>query len=476
MSDTTHRRETQAVVIGGGPGGYACAIRLAQLGVKTLLVHKGPLGGVCLNIGCIPSKALIAASKLVEHARHGPEMGVTFGEPRIEVSQLMAWKDGVVSRLTGGIAQLLRANGAHTVQGVARFLSPRSLEVAVDGAERPYEVHFDHAIIATGSHPTEIPGFVLDEHHVVSSTGALAFERVPARLAVIGGGYIGMELGGAWQRLGSEVTIIEYAAHVLPGFERDVVRPVAKRFVKRGGRILTSSRAARWEPAPGGGLCVRIEDTKRGAVDTVEADVVLLTVGRRPNSRGLGLHLAGVQVDDKGFVVVDGAQRTNVPHIHAIGDVAGEPMLAHKATREGEVAAEVIAGLPSAFDARGIPAAVFTDPEIATVGLTATEAAAQGHEVRTGRFSFAANGRALSLGEAEGFLRLVFDAQSEILLGAQIVGPSASDLIAELGLALEMGAQATDIGQTIHAHPTLGEAVMEAANAALGHAIHAINR
>ncbi|MDP6946825.1 MAG: FAD-dependent oxidoreductase, partial [Myxococcota bacterium] len=335
---------------------------------------------------------------------------------------------------------------------------------------------FEHAVIATGSVPTEIPGFSFDGTHVVSSTEALAWTKAPERIVVIGGGYIGMEMGGVWQRLGSKVTVVEYADRILPGFAKDLSRPVQRRFKSLGGTIKASTKATSWKKAKGGSVTVTVEDLKKGTETKLQADVILLTVGRRPMSEGLGLEAAGVATDPRGIITVDGAQRTNVPHVFAIGDVAGEPMLAHKGSKEGEVAAEVIAGKAAAFDVRGIPAVVFTDPEIAAVGMTEQEAKEAGHKVSVGRFSFAANGRALSLNDADGFVRLVFDTDTEVLLGGQIVGPEASNLIAEVGLALEMGALASDLALTIHAHPTLSETVMEASAASLGHAIHALGK
>ena len=487
--------DTQAVVIGAGPGGYVCAIRLAQLGVRTVLVEKGALGGVCLNVGCIPSKALISASKLVSQLRAAAVMGIHVDGVRVDLAAMMTWKDGIVGKLTGGVGSLVKANGGQVLSGAAAFADPHAV-VVTDAAGGETVVRFEHAVIATGSTPAELPGFACDGVHVVTSTEALAFARVPERLVVIGGGYIGMEMGGVWQRLGAQVTVVEYLEQLLPGFEGDLVRPVAKRFKVEGGEALTGTRAVSWAPRGGGGLSVTVEDKKSGKTRVLEADVILSTVGRRPNTAGLNLEAdailsttgrrpntagldlaaAGLATDDKGFLAVDGAQRTAVDHIFAIGDVAGEPMLAHKASKEGEVAAEVIAGRAAAFDVRAVPAVVFTDPEIASVGLTAKQARAQGHVVKTGKFSFAANGRALSLNEGDGFVRLVIDADSEAVLGMEEVGPEVSNLIAEVGLAIELGATASDIGLTIHAHPTLTEAVMEAANAALGHAIHALNR
>ncbi|MFT7579551.1 MAG: dihydrolipoamide dehydrogenase, partial [Myxococcota bacterium] len=299
---------------------------------------------------------------------------------------------------------------------------------------------------------------------------------LPKKMVVIGGGYIGMEMGGVYQRLGTEVTVVEYMDQLLPAFASDLVRPVARRFKEAGGTILTSTKALGWDKWDGGGVAVRVEDRKAGETKTLEADVILVTTGRRPSVEGLGLEATGLTTDDGGFLKVDGAQRTDVDHIFAIGDVAGEPMLAHKATKEGEVAAEVIAGHPAAFDSRAVPAVVFTDPEIATVGLSAKEARAAGHVIKTGKFAFSANGRALSLNDTDGFVRIVVDAHSSIILGMEAVGPEVSNLIAEIGLAIEMGAVASDVGMTIHAHPTLTEAVMEAANAAIGQAIHMVNR
>jgi len=467
--------DTQAVVIGAGPGGYLCAIRLAQLGVRTTLVEKGALGGVCLNVGCIPSKALISASKLVEQIRAANTMGIHVDGVRVDLTEMMTWKDGIVGKLTGGVGSLVKANGGQILHGTASFADAHAV-VVTDAEGGETVVRFEHAVIATGSTPAEVPGFAFDGVHVITSTEALAFDAVPEQLVVIGGGYIGMEMGGVWQRLGTQVTVVEYMDQLLPGFEPDLVRPVARRFKKAGGKALTGTRAVGWEAREGGGVTVTVENRKTGKTQTIEAVAVLSTVGRRPNTSGLNLEGLGLTTDDRGFLSVDGAQRTALDHIFAIGDVAGEPMLAHKASKEGEVAAEVIAGRPGAFDVRAVPAVCFTDPEIATVGLTAKQARDQGHVVKTGKFSFAVNGRALSLNDADGFVRLVIDADSEVVLGMEAVGPEVSNLIAEVGLAIELGATASDIGLTIHAHPTLAEAVMEAANAALGHAVHALNR
>jgi dihydrolipoamide dehydrogenase len=469
---------TNTVVIGAGPGGYVAAVRLGQLKVPTVLVEKGELGGVCLNVGCIPSKALISASKLVEQARHAEAMGLTFEGLRVDLAKMMQWKGGVVDKLTSGVGGLVKGNGCQIVRGAAKFTGPKTLVVSGEGGETT--VKFDHAIIATGSAPSPIPGFAFDGKFVLSSTEALAFSEVPKKLVVIGGGYIGMELGGVWQRLGSSVTVVEYMDQLLPGFEPDLVRPVSKRFKDAGGEVMLSTRAVGWEPIAGGGpgqrVKVHLEERQSGERKVLEADAILLTVGRRPVTAGLGLEAVGLSPNQAGFLEVDGAQRTVVSHIFAIGDVAGQPMLAHKASKEGEVAAEVIAGHPAAFDVRAIPAVCFTDPEVATVGLSVKDAKAAGHEVAVGKFSFAANGRALSLNDTDGFVRVIADKQSGVLLGFEAVGPEVSNLVAEAALAIEMGALASELGQTIHAHPTLAEAVMEAANAALGQAIHALNR
>lgn len=468
--------ETQAVVIGGGPGGYVCAIRLAQLGVKTVLVERDTLGGVCLNVGCIPSKALISASKLVAQIKDASAMGVHVDGVRLDLAAMMGWKRSVVEKLTGGVGQLVRGNGARVVLGDARFVGPQVLAVT-EGDGGVTTIRFEQAVIATGSTPTALPGFAFDGEHVMSSTEALELGWLPDRLVVIGGGYIGMELGGVYQRLGTAVTVVEFMDRLLPGFAPDLVRPVAKRFREQGGTVLTATKAISWgKGADGTGVKVVVESLGSGERRSLEADAILLTAGRRPRTEGLGLAVLGLQTDARGFLEVDGEQRTRVRHVFAIGDVAGEPMLAHKASKEGEVAAEVIAGHAAAFDARAVPAVVFTDPEIAVVGMTAAEAEAAGHEVKTGRFAFAANGRALSLNDSDGFVRVTIDAASKVLLGMEVVGPEASNLIAEAALAIELGATAEDVGLTIHAHPTLTEAVMEACNAALGHAIHAMNR
>lgn len=473
----TNRVETDCVVLGAGPGGYVAAIRLGQLGVKTLLVEAQDLGGVCLNVGCIPSKALVSASKLVARLRDAEAMGIHVDGVRVDMGQLMAWKGEIVAKLTGGVGQLVRGNGAAILRGRGRFAGPHELDVTEPDGTHTI-VHFQRAILATGSRPASVPGFQPDGERVVGATEALSFAEVPARLVVIGGGYIGMELGGVYQRLGAQVTVVEALPRALAAFERDLARPVLQRFQRDGGRVLTNTRAEAWRPADGGGVVVHVrgEGPSGAREEDLQADVILVTVGRKPVTAGLGLERLGVGLDDAGFVEVDGAQRTNLPHVFAIGDVAGEPMLAHKASKEGEVAAEVVAGHSAAFDARAVPAAVFTDPEIATVGMGRRAAKEAGYTPVVGKFPFAANGRALSLHEADGFVRVIMDRDSHLLLGVEAVGPEVSNLVAEAGLALELGALVEDLGLTVHAHPTLSEALMEAANAALGQAIHAMNR
>ncbi|HJZ85290.1 MAG TPA: dihydrolipoyl dehydrogenase [Polyangia bacterium] len=461
--------KTQALVIGAGPGGYPCAIRLGQLKVPTIVVEKYKPGGVCLNVGCIPSKALINAAKLFDKMRHGADMGLLVDNARVDMGRLVDWKDDVVGKLTGGVKQLLKANGAEYRQGEVRLVSKNEVEVR-DPKGASYHIQARSIVIATGSRPIEIPGFKVDEKRILSSTGALALREVPGRLVVIGGGYIGLELGMMYAKLGSKVAVIEMTPTLLPGTDPELVQVVARKMKKLGMETHLEARAKSDD-----GKAVTIE-SKDGASLKLDADSVLVTVGRRPNSDGLGLAEVGVAIDAKGFVKVDQRMRTNVEGIYAIGDVAGQPMLAHKATKEGEVAAEVIAGRASAMDVRAIPAVIFTDPEIATCGLSDAEARASGREVAIGKFPMVALGRALALAEPDGFVKIVLDKASKEVLGVHVVGSSASDVISEAALALEMGAMAEDIGLTIHPHPTIPEAIMEASKAALGEAIHIVNR
>jgi len=466
--------ETEVLVIGGGPGGYVAAIRAAQLGKDVTLVERDRLGGVCLNVGCIPSKALIDAAKSYHRlATREAERGIEVEGLRLNFSRLQEWKQSVVRRLTSGVEQLLKGNGVTVVRGKATFTGPH--QVLVENPGGGNEVYrFKHCILATGSRPVELPGFAFDGERVLDSSDALALDELPARLVVIGGGYIGLELGTAFAKLGSEVTVLELTEQLLPGTDPELVQVVARRLRQLGVKVHTRARALGWEEAPDGAVTVRFEQD--GREQAVTADRILVSVGRRPNTDGIGLELAGVEVDEGGRVQVDERLRTRQPHIYAIGDIAPGPMLAHKASKEGIVAAEVIAGLPAAADYVAVPAPIFTDPEIATVGLTEEQAREQGYDPVVGRFPYAANGRALTLGERDGFVKIVADRESRVVLGVGIVGPEASDLIAEAALAIEMGATVEDLALTIHAHPTLSEAVMEAAEASLGHAIHVLGK
>ncbi len=459
------------LVIGAGPGGYPAAIRAGQLGLKTLIVEKGMWGGTCLNIGCIPSKALITAGKTVEKARKAEAMGITVSGITVDMAKMQAWKGGIVKKMTGGVRQLCKGNGCTLETGAASFTSSTTARI-VPEAGGPYEVTFGHAIIATGSVPIEIPGFAFDETNVLSSTGVLALDHVPEAVVVIGGGYIGLECGQMLNKLGCEVTVVEMMDSILPGFDREVLQVVARKMKKSGIHTLLHTRAQGWAERDGR-LVVEVHGD--GGKTELVCDKVIVTVGRKPYTEGLDPAAAGVTVSQRGFIEVDEQLRTNVPNILAVGDVTGNPMLAHRATKQGEVAAEVVAGKNVAADYKTVPAVVFTDPEIATAGLSEAEARDQGFEVKVGKFPWAANGRALTQGETDGFVKVITDAGDGQILGVAIVGPSASDLISEAALAIEMDAFAEDVGLTIHPHPTLGEAVMEAANKALGHAIHVMN-
>ncbi|TNE88228.1 MAG: dihydrolipoyl dehydrogenase [Deltaproteobacteria bacterium] len=463
---TTHY---EAIVIGAGPGGYPCAIRLGQLGVKTLIIDKDNWGGVCLNVGCIPSKALITAGKRMEEIAHADVMGISVGTPTIDMGKLQEWKGSVVKKLTGGVATLLKGNGVDMLQGTAKVAAPGKVEV--ETAEGTQTFTADHIVLATGSSPIQIPGFAFADERVIDSTGALALTEVPKKLVVIGGGYIGLEMGSMYAKLGTEVHVVEMQDSVLPGFDIDCIRLIARKLKKSGVQTYLGAAAKGWE-AIDGGVAVTIE--QNGETKVLEADYVLVTVGRFPNTKNLGLEDLGVEMDGR-FIKVDEQLKTNVPGLYAIGDVCGQPMLAHKATHEGEVVAEVIHGRDVAMDAKTVPAVVFTDPEIATAGLSEAEAKAKG-AIKVGKVPFAAIGRALTTGDTDGFIKVIIDAETHLVLGVTIIGPHASDLISEAALAIEMSAEALDIGLTIHPHPTLGEGVMEAAKAALGEAVHIINR
>jgi len=461
----------QAIVIGAGPGGYPCAIRLAQQGVKTLVVEKEYWGGVCLNVGCIPSKALINASKRYQHMQKAADWGFEIsGDITINVDKLQKFKDDVVNRLTGGVNTLLKANKVEQLFGTATLVAPNAISVqTADGEKR---ITADNIVIATGSSPIQIPGFSYADGPVLDSTKALALNEIPKKMVVIGGGYIGLEMTGVYAKLGTEVTVVEMMDQLLPGFEKDVVRVVSRSLKKDKVKALLKTRALGWEKTAMG-IEVEVENDK--GKRKLECDYVLVTVGRKPNTKGIGLEELGIEMDGP-FIKIDKQMKTNVPGVYAIGDVAGQPMLAHKATHEGEVVAEVIAGHNVQYDAKTVPAVCFTDPEVATAGMSKAEAEAKGHEVRVGKVPFAAIGKAIANGETDGFIRVVIDANSKLVLGVTIVGAHASDIISEAGLAIEMSAEALDVGLTIHPHPTLGESVMEAAKAALGEAVHVVNK
>lgn len=466
-----------AVVIGSGPGGYPCAIRLGQLGVKTAIVEEKDTGGVCLNVGCIPSKSLIHAAKMYDKASGKlGDMGIQIdSKPSVDMVKMQEWKSGIVKKLTGGVGQLLKANGAEMVHGRARLAGQSSdgHKVEVDGPEGKRTIIAKNVVLATGSRPIQIPGFEFDGETVIDSTGALALDRVPGRMVVIGGGYIGLELGMVYAKLGARVSVIEALDSILSGMDPDCVKVVARKLKKMGVEVVTGAKARSWENKDD--RAVVIAD-KGGEEIRIDTDVILVSVGRRPNSEDLGLDTVGVKVDDRGFVPADAQLRTNVGGVYAIGDVNGGMLLAHKATKEGEVCAEVIAGHKAAFDARTIPAVVFTDPEIASAGMTEAEAKEAGHQVKVGKFPFAALGRALSVNDTDGFAKVVVDSDSEEVLGVHIVANGAGDLISEAALAIEMGAVARDLVLTIHPHPTLSEAIMEASAVALGEAVHIVNR
>jgi dihydrolipoyl dehydrogenase len=467
-----------AVVIGAGPGGYPAGIRLGQLKVKTAVIEREYMGGVCLNVGCIPSKAVIHASKMFEKLGHVDDMGIGIAaKPTLDMTRLQTWKTGIVNKLTGGVRTLLKGNGVEVIDGTAKLgkPGPDGHRITVTGSKGEQTVIAKNVVIATGSRPIQIPGFSIDNSgRIIDSTGALALAELPPRLIVIGGGYIGLELGMVYAKFGSKVTVVEALPQLLTGMDKDCVGVVARKLKKLGVEVMLSTKAKSWEDK--GDRAVLHVEMDGGKTASIDADKILLSVGRRPNSEGFGLDAAGVTVDKRGFITVDEQLRTNVPGIYAIGDVVGGMLLAHKATKEGEVVAEVIAGHKAAFDVRTIPAVVFTDPEIAATGLTEEEAKAKGHAIKVGKFPFAALGRALSVNDTDGFVKVIADAKSGELLGVHIVANGASDLISEAALAIEMGAVADDLRLTIHPHPTLSEAVMEAAAAALGEAVHIINR
>ena len=462
--------ETETLVIGAGPGGYVAAIRAAQTGQKVTVVERGSLGGVCLNVGCIPSKALISVGHRFEQAKHSEDMGVVAADVKLDWAKAQEFKNGVVKKLVGGVEGLLKGNKVDIVKGEAYFVDANTVRVIDGDSAQTYT--FKNAILATGSRPVEIPTFKFTER-VINSTGALSLPEVPEKLVVIGGGYIGTELGSAYANLGSQVTIIEGGKDILAGFEKQMTQIVKKGLKKKGVEVVVGASAKGVEENENG---VVVTYEVGGEEKTVEANYVLVTVGRRPNTDEMGLEEIGIKFAERGLLEVDKQCRTNIPNIYAIGDIVAGPQLAHKASYEGKVAAEAIAGEPSIVDYLAIPAVCFTDPELATVGYSEEQAKAEGIEVKAAKFPFAANGRALALNATEGFVKLVARKEDGLLIGAQIVGAGASDMIAEMGLAIEGGMTAEDIALTIHAHPTLGEITMETAEVLLGNPIHIVSK
>ena len=453
--------EAEVLVLGSGPGGYTAAFRAADLGAKVVLVERYPsLGGVCLNVGCIPSKALLHAAKVIAETKEMAENGINFGEPTIDIDKLRGWKEDVVNRLTRGVGGLAKQRKVQVVTGVGTFSSPNTLDVQTDGGTQM--VSFENAIIAAGSESAKLPFIPHDDPRVITSTGALELPQIPERMLVVGGGIIGLEMAAVYHQLGTRVTVVELLDQLIPGTDSDLIAPLQKMITKQYENIFVGTKVTAVE-ANDSGITVHFDGAK--APDTDTFDQILVAVGRQPNGAVIGADKAGVIVDGRGFISVDKQQRTNVPHIFAIGDIVGQPMLAHKATHEGKVAAEVACGQKSYFDARVIPSVAYTDPEVAWVGVTENEAKAAGVDYGKGTFPWAASGRSLSLGRSEGLTKLIFDEATERVIGCGIVGPSAGDLISEAALAIEMGADAADIALTVHPHPTLSETVAFSAEA-----------
>jgi dihydrolipoamide dehydrogenase len=453
--------ECKLVVLGSGPGGYTAAFRAADLGVDTVLVERyASLGGVCLNVGCIPSKALLHAAAVIDEAEAMAAHGVSFGKPKIDIDKLRSFKTKVVGQLTGGLASMAKQRKVRTVQGVGSFVSPNEMEI--ETAEGKKLLRFEYAIIAAGSQSVKLPAFPWDDDSIVDSTGALELKDVPAKLLVVGGGIIGLEMATVYSALGSEVTVVEFMDQIIPGADADLIKPLAKRL---GGKLKGVHLKTKVVEAKATKKGIEVSYEGENIPATTVFDRVLVSVGRSPNGNKIGAEKAGVAVTERGFINVDTQMRTNVSHIFAIGDLVGQPMLAHKATHEAKVAAEVVAGQKSHFDARVIPSVAYTDPEIAWVGVTEREAKEKGLKVGVGKFPWAASGRAIGIDRTEGFTKLLFDEETHRVVGGAIIGPHAGDLISEVALAIEMGAEAADIGLTIHPHPTLSESVGMAAEA-----------
>ncbi|PKV14431.1 dihydrolipoyl dehydrogenase [Xanthomonas prunicola] len=457
--------ECKMVVLGAGPGGYTAAFRAADLGLDTVLIERyASLGGVCLNVGCIPSKALLHAAAVIDEVAHAGDFGVDFGQPKITLDKLREYKEKVVGKLTGGLASMAKQRKVRTVTGVASFVSPNELEIVGDDGKTQL-LRFEHCIIAAGSQAVKLPNFPWDDKRVMDSTDALELHDIPKTLLVVGGGIIGLEMATVYSALGSKVTVVEFMDQLMPGADKDLVKPLADRLKKQGVEVHLKTKATDVK-ADKAGITVSFEAAVEGEKPGLQAtayDRVLVAVGRTPNGKKIGAEKAGVAITDRGFIPVDRQMRTNVPHIFAIGDIVGNPMLAHKATHEGKLAAEVAAGEKKEWVARVIPSVAYTNPEIAWVGVTETEAKAKGLKVGVAKFPWAASGRAIGIGRTEGFTKLIFDEDTHRVIGGAIVGVHAGDLLAEIGLAIEMGAEAEDIGHTIHAHPTLSESVGMAA-------------
>ncbi len=464
-------QHAQLVVLGSGPGGYTAAFRAADLGVEVILIEKySNIGGVCLNVGCIPSKALLHTAQVITEAEEADHLGVSFNKPAIDIDKVRAYKSGIVSKLTGGLKQLAKQRKVTIVHGYGKFTSANSIEVETEDGTKS-TIGFDNCIIAAGSRVTKLPFIPWEDPRVMDSTDALELEEVPKRLLVVGGGIIGLEMATVYDALGSDITVVELGTGLMPGADRDLVRPLERRIKKKYENIYLNTKVAAIKPTKDGLVCTFEGDTvgsKKGAPETDTFDRVLVSIGRSPNGKLIDAEKAGVAVNDWGFIEVDKQQRTNVDHIYAIGDVVGQPMLAHKATHEGKTAAENVAGHKAFFDARAIPSVAYTDPEIAWMGKTEDECKAEGIEVNKGAFPWAASGRSLSIGRNEGLTKVLFDKESGKIIGAGIVGTNAGELIAEAVLALEMGADAEDIGLTVHPHPTLSETLNFAAEVAEG--------
>ncbi|RJU09997.1 dihydrolipoyl dehydrogenase [Xanthomonas campestris] len=457
--------ECKMVVLGAGPGGYTAAFRAADLGLDTVLIERyASLGGVCLNVGCIPSKALLHAAAVIDEVAHAGDFGVDFGQPKITLDKLREYKEKVVGKLTGGLASMAKQRKVRTVTGVASFVSPNELEIVGDDGKTQL-LRFEHCVIAAGSQAVKLPNFPWDDKRVMDSTDALELHDIPKTLLVVGGGIIGLEMATVYSALGSKVTVVEFMDQLMPGADKDLVKPLADRLKKQGVEVHLKTKATDVS-ADAKGITVSFEAATEGEKPGLQAtafDRVLVAVGRTPNGKKIGADKAGVTVTERGFIPADRQMRTNVPHIFAIGDIVGNPMLAHKATHEGKLAAEVAAGEKKEWVARVIPSVAYTNPEIAWVGVTETEAKAKGLKVGVAKFPWAASGRAIGIGRTEGFTKLIFDEDTHRIIGGAIVGVHAGDLLAEIGLAIEMGAEAEDIGHTIHAHPTLSESVGMAA-------------